>query len=300
MRCTIWIVAAAVLAQASGQSPETSLIKSAAEALGGVDRIRTVKTLVIEGSGVNPNVGQNRNPDDPLPDWKVTEYKKILDLTAGRMRVQQHRQAQFPFSMANDVRQNMVLDGDIAFNVDPAGNAARAPESAVRDRRIEMLANPIAIVRAALDPATKLTHIRNEGKLQLVDLKTAKGDELTLALDSTTRLPTSLRWLSSSDNLGDIHNETFFLDYESVSGLKLPARYLTKIDFRDYTTSDIHVSKNTVDAPAGNLSARQRWYPRNRPFPGPSPRIRCRWPTVYGGCKARAIIPARCMSSPII
>ena len=130
------------------------------------------------------------------------------------MRLQQHRQAQFAFSMANDVRQNMLLDGDIAFNVDASGKAFRAPEAAVRDRRIEMLDNPVAIVRAALDPGAKLNHLRREGKVQLVDLTTAKGDELTLAVDSTTHLPASVRWLSSSDNLGDIHNETFFEDYE--------------------------------------------------------------------------------------
>ncbi len=98
-----------------------------------------MKTLVIEGEGTNPNVGQNRNPDDPLPDWKVTEYKKTIDLATGRMRIQQHRQAQFAFSMANDVRQNLVLDGDIAFNVDASGKASRAHQAAVRDRRIEML-----------------------------------------------------------------------------------------------------------------------------------------------------------------
>ena len=41
---------------------------------------------------------------------------------------------------------------------------------------------------------------------------------------------------------------------ETVSGIKLPKHYVTKIDFRDYTTADLQVSKNTVDAPA-NLAA---------------------------------------------
>ena len=123
---------------------------------------------------------------------------------------------------------------------------------------IEMLDNPVTIVRVALDPGTKLSHLRREAKVQLLDVTTAKGDELTLAVDATTHLPASVRWLSSSDNLGDIHNETFFEDYETVSGLKLPKRYLTKIDFRNYTTADIRVSKNTVDGDAGNSSRARR------------------------------------------
>jgi len=245
----------AVLAPAYCQTAETALVKSAADALGGVERVRAVKTLIIEGEGTNPNVGQNRNPDDPLLDWKVTEYKKTLDLAGWRMRLQQHRQAQFAFSMANDVRQNFVVDGDVAFNVDAAGKASRANAAALRERRIEMFDNPVAIVRAALEQGAKLGHFRKEAKLELVDITTGKGDELSLAVDASTHLPVSVRWLSSSDNLGDIHNETFFQDYEGVSGVKLPKRYLTKIDFRNYTTGDIRVSKNTVDGDAGNLAA---------------------------------------------
>ena len=269
MRWSLWILSAAVLARAYAQTPEAAIVQNAAEALGGVERVRAVKTLIVEGAGVDPNVGQNRNPNDPLLDWKVTEYKKTIDLTHGRMRIQQHRQAQFAFSMANDVRQNMALDGDIAFNLDSSGKAYRAPEAAVRDRRIEMLDNPLAIVRAALDPGVKVNHLRTEGKLQLVDLKTAKGDELTLAMDSTTHLPASVRWLSSSDNLGDIHNETFFMDYETVDGLKLPKRYVTKIDFRNYTTADIHVSKNTLNGDPGDLAAPTAVASGKPPVPGP-------------------------------
>jgi hypothetical protein len=269
MRSSIWILSAAFLAQASAQTPESAMIQSAADALGGLDRVRAVRLLVIEGEGVNPNVGQNRNPDDPLPDWKVTEYRKTIDLVHARMRLEQRRQAQFAFSMANDVRQNMVLDGGIAFNVDAAGKASRAPESAVRDRRIEMLDNPVSIVRAALEPGTRLSRLRPEANLQLVDLTTAPGDHLTLAVDAKTHLPASLRWLSASDNLGDIHNETFFQDYETVAGLKLPKHYLTKIDFRNYTTADIRVSKNSLDGDSGNLAAPEAIAAAKLPVPAP-------------------------------
>ena len=67
--------------------------------------------------------------------------------------------------MANDVRQNMVLDGDIAFNVDHAGNATRAPQTAVRERRIDMLGNPVAIgiekrQTATADPGSILASVR--------------------------------------------------------------------------------------------------------------------------------------------
>jgi len=234
---------------------ERDNIHTAAEALGGTERIQRIKTLVMEGHGKQPNIGQNVTPDSPLPDWNVREFKRTIDLVHGRMRVEQHRVADFPFSMANDVRQNMVLDGAIAYNVDASGKAVRAPAAAVRDRRIDMLGNPIAIIRTALDPQTKLSHLRTQRNRVLVDLTTISGDDLTLALDTSTHLPASVSWMSFNDNLADVVNEISFLDYEQVSGIKLPKRYVTRINFRNYTSADILVSKNTVDGDAGHLAA---------------------------------------------
>ena len=250
-----WILATLAALPLAAQSPEMAAIRSAAVALGGVDRVKAVKTLTMEGEGANPNVGQNVTPDAPLTDWKVTEYKKVIDLEHWRLHFQQRRDAKFEFSMANINRQNYVLDGEISFNLDREGKPSRAAEATIRDRRIEMLNHPVAIVRAALDGYVKASHLRKEGKVDAIDLKTAQGDELTLTLDAATHRPASLRWISSSDNLADIHNETFYLDYASTGGLQMPRHFLNKIDFRNYTTVDLHITRNAVDEPAGNLEA---------------------------------------------
>lgn len=232
------------------QSPELTVVNSAATGLGGKDKILAVKTLVIEGSGTNPNVGQNPLPADGLLNWNVPEFKRSIDFSNARMRLEQHRIAQFPFALATDVRQNLGLDGDVAFNVNADGRAQRAGDAVAKDRRIEMLGTPIAVVRAALDPASKLSHLRKQGSEQMLDITTAKGDTVTLAVDSKTNLPVSVSWISSSENLGDVINTTTFSSYETVNGLKLPKRYLTKMDFRNWVTADIMVSKNTLDATA--------------------------------------------------
>jgi glyoxylase-like metal-dependent hydrolase (beta-lactamase superfamily II) len=124
-----------------------------------------------------------------------------------------------------------------------------------RDRRVEMLGNPIAIVRAALDPSAKLSNLRKKGGELMVDVTTAQGDRVTLTVDAKTHLPASVSWMTSSENLGDVVNTTTFSGYEAINGLKLPKRYLTKIDFHNWVTADIQVSKNTVDGEAVDLSA---------------------------------------------
>ena len=75
-------------------------VDDAAAALVGADRIRSLNTLVVTGSGSAPNAGQNRMPDDELPVWKVTEHTRTIDLANNRTRVEQLREAQFQFAGA--------------------------------------------------------------------------------------------------------------------------------------------------------------------------------------------------------
>src|ERR1700722_13042470 len=110
------ILAATLFASACTQSPELKVVRAAAVAMGGQDRIQAAKTLVVEGEGDAPNLGQNVTPDGDLPVWKVTEYKRTIDLANGRMRTQQLRTAQFLFALATVQWQNQGLDGDIAYN----------------------------------------------------------------------------------------------------------------------------------------------------------------------------------------
>jgi glyoxylase-like metal-dependent hydrolase (beta-lactamase superfamily II) len=245
----------AMAAVACGQSAGMKAIDRAAEALGGKEKLAAVKTLVIEGSGVAPNIGQNPHPEGPLPTWWVPEFKRRIDLANNRTRTEQHRIGMFPFALPTDNRQSLSLDGDVAFNINAEGRAQRASDAAVADRRIEMLGTPITIVRAALDPGAKVGAPRKKGREEMIDIVTAKGDKLTLALDSTTHLPASVNWMTSSENLGDVVNTTSFEDYETVSGIQLPRRYVTKIDFRNWTSGDFRVSKNTVDDEVGDLAA---------------------------------------------
>src|SRR2546423_11169667 len=146
------LVAMVAVATAACQSasPERQAVLDAADAMGGRQKILDVRTLTIEGEGDAPNVGQNTMPDGELPNWKVTEFKRTIDLPNHRMRMQQVRTAQFLFANANTQRQNQKLDGDVAFNVSPDATATRASENASEHRRLEIMLHPLVIVRTAL------------------------------------------------------------------------------------------------------------------------------------------------------
>src|SRR5215470_2885479 len=233
-------------------SPQMQIIHDTAEALGGQARIERMNTLVIEGEGIAPNLGQNLTPDTDLPVWKVTEFSRAIDPSKSRMRVKQVREAQFLFAGATVQRQEFGVDGDIAYSVGEEGTPVRASAWVAQERQREILHHPITIIRAALQTESKVGDVRSDGNYQLLDVTNAKGDVFTLAIDRTTKLPARVSSASYNDNLGDVVIETSFSDYEDVAGLKLPKRLTTKID--KYPQFDLHVTKNAIDGEAGDFA----------------------------------------------
>ncbi len=250
-----WVVLLAlVVSSCSRPSPELQAVMDAADAMGGRDKLLAVKTLTIEGEGTAPQLGQNTMPDSDLPVWKVSDFKRTIDFANARMRVQQLRTAQFLFAGPPTQRQDQGLDGDVAYNVGMDGTAVRASADAARDRRVEMLHNPIAIVRAALDqPNTSVSGLRTAQNQRIVEVKTAKGDTFTLAFDATTKLPSRVTSMADNANMGDVAIDTAFTDYEDVAGIKVPRHYTTRID--KYPQFELAVSKNTIDGQAADLAA---------------------------------------------
>jgi hypothetical protein len=232
------------LLSSSCTRPETKLIRETAKAMGGADRIQAIRNIVIEGEGTAPNLGQNVTPDGELPVWKVTDFRRTIDLPQGLMVTQQTRTAQFLFAGATVQQQKQGLDGDIAYSVSAGNKATRASDAAVRDRRREMLHHPLVIVRAALDLGSKLSNLRQEGSVQLVDITTSKNELLTLGV-GPDHLPVSVRSMADNENLGDVAIETKFSNYEDVDGVKLPRRLTTTID--KYPQFDLQVSRNSLD-----------------------------------------------------
>ena len=105
-----------------GTAPERQIVTRAADALGGRDRVMSVKTLQIIGYGELAyfNGGGNITGDPSAPQkWqKVLEYTRTIDLEHWRTRVQQRLKMDFVFASTVGQlglnRTSETLDGDIA------------------------------------------------------------------------------------------------------------------------------------------------------------------------------------------
>ena len=255
-----------------GPSAEAALVRRAADALGGRDRLLALKTLQIVGYGelayMNGGGNITGDPDAPQKWQKVLEHTRTIDLQNWRTRVQQRLKMDFEFASTAGQqglnRTNETLDGDVAYNI--GGGFLAAPQAgtpqpqpagaaAARQRRVELLAHPVTIVRAALDLATKVTNLRKQGNLQLVDVTVRQGDVLTLAIDAASNLPAWVAYVGPNTNLGDVTYRTAFAGYVPVNGIQLPTGFATTIDFRNVVQSKLYVTRNIVDGSIDDLSA---------------------------------------------
>jgi glyoxylase-like metal-dependent hydrolase (beta-lactamase superfamily II) len=254
MKRILLLALATATAACTRATPEQHIINDAASALGGRDRILAVKTLVIEGEGSNGNLGQDMTPEATGQKFMLSGYKRAIDVAGTRARIEQTRTPNFAYFQGQQPQKQVLgVDGEVAYNIAPNGNATRAANAAARDRRADIFHHPITIVRAALDPAAKLGNPRTAGSERAVEVTTAQGLKFTLAIDEATKLPSRVVSMSENANMGDVAIETSFADYQDVSGLKLPARLTTKTD--KFTTVEIHATKQTVDGDTGDLAA---------------------------------------------
>jgi len=260
------VVAASMLYAVVQQQTQAAarLIVGAAEALGGKERILAVKTIVLEGYGeaayMNGGGNISASPEAPQKWVSIPEYEKTIDLEHRRMRVRQRNHQNFVFASAagylGPANPNTVyLDGRIAYNIGQDGRAVRGSETAARARRLDMLNNPVVIVRIALDRSTKLNNVRSQGNAQLVDVVTATDDRLTVAIDNASHLPSWVSWTEPNENLGDVALRTAYTGYLPFKGIRLPMGYNTTMDFRNVTTTKIYVDKYAVDDSIDDLAA---------------------------------------------
>jgi glyoxylase-like metal-dependent hydrolase (beta-lactamase superfamily II) len=264
------ILAATTASQ--GVSAELQLVNRAAEALGGKNRLMAVKTLQIIGYGelayFNGGGNITGHPDAPQKWQSLLEYTRSIDLEHWRTRVQQRAKFHFEFAAAGGQlglnRTNEVLDGDIAYNIGggvfdapQAGTPQprRAGEAAARQRRVELLAHPVTIIRAAIEPTSRLGNLRRQQNLQLVDVTIRQGDTLTLAVDTTSNLPAWVSYVGPNGNLGDLTYRTAFTGYVAEKGVLMPMGMSTTIDWRNVVQNKLYVDRNTVDGPIEDMTA---------------------------------------------
>lgn len=199
-------------------------MEEVARAMGGRDRVLSVRTLLLEGTGEQYSLGQNMAPEATPPIFAVTELKRSIDFANRRWRHEQSRVPRFPTS--NTAAQQARLGYDsVAYDVLADGTVRRAAARADSERANELLYHPIGFLQVALAPGTELTEERSRGDLRHVRMN-AGGNKFAIFIDRRTSLPVRIEKIEYHPVLGDAVFGTTFADWRRVDGLLLPMRMI--------------------------------------------------------------------------
>ena len=249
-------------------APARTIAEDAAKALGGIDKVRAVKNITLHGYAQYAyQMGGGRisgSPDAPEKYMAANDLTRVYDLANDRFQMRERRNMVFPFlapfghSFAlNDNR----LDGDIAFDIngDRAQRVAQFTDGAlamdgVHMRRMWMMNNPVALVRAMLDPATKLSTPRQTAGVTAIDVTLKQGDKLTAAF-GPDHMPAWVRWSHPQSNLGQATLTTMFTGWSDTAGLMMPLGYQTRLDWRNIDFFKLYVDAYDVDSNIPDLAA---------------------------------------------
>ena len=205
-------------------------------------------------------------PEAPEKYIAANELSRVYDLEHDRFQIMERRNMLFPFLGPFGHSwglNNLVLDGTIAYDVqgDKATRVAAMSDNplqvdGVHVRRMLMTTNPIVLVRAMMDPATKMT-ARAEGNDSVVDLTLKTGDKMTAAF-AKDGLPKWVRWSTRHTNTGQMNFTTHFTGWSDVtggSGLKLPLAYSTRLSFRNVDYLKLYVDAYKINTAIPDLAA---------------------------------------------
>ncbi len=254
MRVLSGVALAAIVSSGCAQpTPEMRIVNDAVAAMGGRARVESVATWVVRGTGETFNLGQNKSSAAALPSFEVSEFTVEIDFENERYRRTQVVTPRYLTRNTATRTQIYALDGDVAFDVAPSGAANRLSERVVQDRRAALQRSPLGILRAALAEGATLGNVRSADGLEVVDVTTPAGDLFTLSIDGLSKLPASVVSMGYHAYLGDVAFETAFSEYADVDGLKLPTRYVFRIDGN--VVAAIDVIGNVVNGDIGDLAA---------------------------------------------
>jgi glyoxylase-like metal-dependent hydrolase (beta-lactamase superfamily II) len=258
IRIGLFLQAALIAGCTASQSPEQRIVRDAAAALGGVDKIRDARTMTMEGGGEVFALGQNRTLDGPLLNWKVTGYRGAIDFEQLRWRDELTQTPAFVTGWPDPAHVGAGYALHAAYDLEE-GEASSVDDFTTNDRYDALFHHPIGFLRAALSKDARLERARTEGDQHAVDLIAPFSSErITLYVDRESRLPRRIVSKSHVDPLGDVTlASTFdaFIDAESgasarSSGVKVPARITSLVD--ETVVSDLKITKAVVN-PSPNV-----------------------------------------------
>lgn len=230
-------LASAGAAAAEEPSPARAVLEEAAEAMGGLDKLRSLDNVVLTGFGQRVYyqgggflIGDPKAP----PKWQaLVDVQRTFYLAEERALNQERWSQEFPFAGffgLNFNRNSTVQSGDA------------------------LLDHPLSALLEALDAETELGGVSIEDGMIVVQF-TPEGSRSPawIGIDPGTHLPRFSRWIGPSVNLGDLTTTAWFTGYTPVKGVQLPLGLMQEFDWRKQVSLMFQVDSYRIDVADAEL-----------------------------------------------
>jgi glyoxylase-like metal-dependent hydrolase (beta-lactamase superfamily II) len=236
---------AATSASAQEDGPARTVLEEAAEAMGGLEKLRGLDNVVLTGFGqrVYYQGGGNVTGDERAPPkWQaLTDVQRTFDLPGERALYQERWAHEFPFAGF--------------FGLYYARNSAVQTGGLLLD-------HPLPALLEALDAETRLGAVSiDDGLIVVQFMPEGSSSPAWIGIDPVTHLPRFSRWIAGHVNLGDLTTTAWFTGYTPVEGVQLPLGLMQELDWREQVSLMFQVDSYRVNAAAAELPV----------FPAPPP-----------------------------
>ena len=248
---TLAALSLVIPAALAAQSPA---LDAAAAAVGGKERILAVRTLVLEGAGMQLNFGQTLAPMAET-QFEVTSWRRSIDFTNRRWFLDLTRVPKFTTGNMNPQRLRSGIDGapdGVAYNIGNNDVMQRAGGTAAVDRMFDFLLSPVGFMQAAYRPDMTVIEDAAPNNARKVTI-TVSGTPVSMFIDGRTNLPTRIERTVYQPMLGDVPLVWEMSEYQDVGGIRMPTRWKQK--YGDIFTLADMTSTARVDVDVGNIAA---------------------------------------------
>ena len=243
----------------AAQGDARALVRAAAAALGGVERLRAIRVVRVEGIGHRYLVEQSERPEGPFL-LQYEQMKELRDAAGGRLRQEYQQRG----ALTEDWTPMTLVVSDGVAAIERSGQYAPGSRSQVEDTKLRLALVPERAVLAALD-APDLAAER-DSDLQGIPHHVVRwrwdGAPARLFLNPASGLPTALEVVRSLPYStfwgpwGDVTIRTSFSNWKILpGGVRYPEQFDDErngVRYRSFVVTKVELDPK-VDATAFSL-----------------------------------------------
>ena len=257
IRLSIFLLTVFALSACSSVPTAKSLAQESAGAMGGIEKLQSIKTLSMKGGeGTRLRMGQMVKATDEEGAGQLKNVVDVADLANGRASLDYELQNGGFMQHRHEI---LTKRGDKLVGIEIVGTrpviatspgglfswgTQNSPDFFLRRNPVTIA---IAVAEAASDSQPAQDKELNGKMYKFATAKTKAGEDLALYFDPTSKMLAAYEVLDTESILGD-PAQYLFSDYKAVDGIMLPHHITVRKGGKDY--SDVQFASVVINDPA--------------------------------------------------